>query len=103
MSGLREQACLTPLGSERTVPWTFLSKCVKQHILKRRNSHIMFTIDKLNHYDIYDKIMLYNSRMRKSVHHLAVFFWGITWPENAVIKRQKERNLTIEKIVDFSL
>lgn len=67
----------------------------------------MFTIDKLKRYDIYDKIMLYNSRMRKSVHHLAVFFWVKYDAElgrfQAIKKRQKERNLTIEKIVDFSL
>ncbi len=67
----------------------------------------MFTIDKLNCYDIYDKIMLYNSRMRKNVHHLAVFFWAKYIAESGrfrtASKSKKERNLTIEKIVDFSL
>ncbi|ART78263.1 hypothetical protein B4U37_20400 [Sutcliffiella horikoshii] len=76
-----------------------MSNPVKQHNLKLPNSHIMFTIDKLNLYVICDKIMLYNSRMRKTVHHLAVFFWKNTEHKKAGSKR----NLTNEKNVDFSL
>jgi len=59
----------------------------------------MFTIDKLILYVFCDKIMLYNSRMRKTVHHLAVFFWK----KYIAKKAGSKRNLTNEKNVDFSL
>lgn len=46
--------------------WTHLPKTIKQPDLKTVNSHIMFTIDKVKPDNIYVKILIYNSRMRKT-------------------------------------